>query len=739
VGIKISDDWAYKPHIRIPNEKIKKRPKRKGRFPPVDKKENSEHGPSLQLQLEQAIDYCNRNSKLITEDFVFIVKTEKEISIEEKLFERLNLNFSFQSNENSAIVTLEKEKLDRIYNELKIYGETNKFRSYYNRILSIDIPYFTRIDPTLNQWMKSDLEKNIEIELLPNLTGSKYENIVLQLKELSESYDVDIINYRIKNNSTSIRTKLTPQSLNIILGGTDNIWQVREAPQIVTTTPQQFDVTFKAIADIPDSSANTICVLDTGVDYDHPLLKNALIDHIDLSTDGDSRDFKGHGTFVSGIAAYRELENRGVFSPSAKIISVKVDSRDGTEESYLESYIEEAVQRYSHISKIFNLSVLYPIKSKSDYPSDLTYTIDDLAKRHDVLFVVSSGNLEEEIADFRLDHYPLYLSDNKCAVYCGADASTSITVGGVAQKDSASSVAKINQPSPFTRRGHYSNRSKPDVVMWAGNIECTAAGVPIENDVLKVVSLGLSHASTFSRKNGTSHAAPYISNMIANLQNEYPYASANLLKALLIHSASWPDEHFALNAGDALKKALYGKGIPDYQRCAFSTKYSATYIVEDEVRFDEESTVPIYIPKIMKDIYGEKNIRVTLVYDPPVDRGVLGYNLVDLDFKLYKEYISQPKWDSSFRIKWDNVKTDIFRWQRGGWGKEWILRIIPRVRFKNKIEKLGFQSQRYALVISIEDPSNKVDVYDAIENEIRLEAQTMDQYLPRIAVSSMVV
>jgi len=129
----------------------------------------------------------------------------------------------------------------------------------------------------------------------------------------------------------------------------------------------------------------------------------------------------------------------------------------------------------------------------------------------------------------------------------------------------------------------------------------------------------------------------------------------------------------------------------------------------------------------MRNIYGEKRMRVTLVYDPPVDRGIIGYTLVDLDFRLFKKYTIQRNWDKVYRRKWDNVKTDIFRWQRAGWGEEWSLMIFPTLRFRNRIVNL--ESQEFAIVVTLEDPSMKVNIYDAIVNERKMKVMPLEAFV----------
>jgi hypothetical protein len=322
----------------------------------------------------------------------------------------------------------------------------------------------------------------------------------------------------------------------------------------------------------------------------------------------------------------------------------------------------------------------------------------------------------------------------------------SITVGGLASNDSDTSVAKSGQPSPFTRRGENNQRTKPDVVYNAGNLEKDSrANKLIKTDYLSVVSLGRT-PKILAYDVGTSYAQPAIANLVARLSKEYPEASPNLLKALLVHFAAYPEGFDRLNADADLKNVLYGKGVPEFERCARSLNHAPAYIIEDIINYDNEVVqIPIYVPNAMKGIYGAKRMRVTLVYNPPVDRGVTGYTLVDLDFRLFKpkkkkqkdkvitrkepeiEWITQYNWGHSGRKTWDNVKTDTFSWQHEGWGTDWILEVYPRVRFRDNIPDTT-PEQHFAVVVTLEDPNKKKNIYSAVIAERKRLTKPLEAY-----------
>lgn len=78
-----------------------------------------------------------------------------------------------------------------------------------------------------------------------------------------------------------------------------------------------------------------IAVLDSGIEHNHPALKENIISGYNFTTDDDSdftkyTDYLGHGTHVAGIIAARSKENsmRGV-APKSKLLVLKVIDHKG--------------------------------------------------------------------------------------------------------------------------------------------------------------------------------------------------------------------------------------------------------------------------------------------------------------------------------------------------------------------------------------------------------------------------
>jgi hypothetical protein len=716
----LSYGWENRPHIRISPDAIERRRKSFGGSSEKEKVNHEEKGEKLEKEFDQCLPAPTDQKLVDTENLFFILETKKPIEQEENIFKPLEMTFSLQTDEYSGVVSVDKNKADVLKEKLRTYKEKNELRTYLNEVEEIRCINIEKLAPDLSDWVKSEELTAIEIEMFPNLGKEYYESIVEKTSEFLEEHNHQVIDSLIDEESASLQAYATPQTLKAIINGVASIWQARKAPSVTLEKPQKFELTKMPIPIEPLPNNKTVCVLDTGVNGNHPFLKNSVLETQDFSSDNNPNDLDGHGTFVAGLAAYGSLENIVSAQASANIISAKIHGLSNN--GYLEKRLVQAVTQLQAKAKIFTLSVMYETYGNIALPSSLAYRIDKLSNEQNVLFVVCTGNIKDNLQVLVSgDNYPTYFNSDTCKLFSGAEASAALTVGGIANKDTNTSLAKTGQPSPFTRRGEFRQRCKPDVVSYAGNLELSSGHLSSHNQALGIISLGVNNDLAYGL--GTSYSAPIVANILARLYKEYASASPNLLKALVIHFSEIPKKHRFLKASDELKYALYGKGAPEFESCAYSQNYSPTYIVEDIIGYDEVALIPIYVPLAMKKLFGARKIRVTLVYNPPVNKGVEGYTLVDLDFQLFKrlkdgelQRQTNFKLNRHFKQQWDNVKTDVIEWEHNGWGTEWQLKITPTVRFK-KLIKSKENQQPYAVVITLEDPGKDHNIYDAISGE----------------------
>lgn len=144
-----------------------------------------------------------------------------------------------------------------------------------------------------------------------------------------------------------------------------------------------------------------IAVLDTGVDVNHPDLKNRIIPGTNATNPLKStRDSEGHGTHVAGIAAATTNNGLGISGvagiPEVKIMPVKVFEGDnGSDISISDGIIWAA----DHGARVINMSF------GSFYKSTVLNDAIEYAYKKGVVLVAAAGNwASEEIS------YPAALS-----------------------------------------------------------------------------------------------------------------------------------------------------------------------------------------------------------------------------------------------------------------------------------------------------------------------------------------
>lgn len=148
---------------------------------------------------------------------------------------------------------------------------------------------------------------------------------------------------------------------------------------------------------------------------------------------------------------------------------------------------------------------------------------------------------------------------------------------------------------------------------------------------------------------GTSFAAPYITHVCARLEAHLRRSftgspvSANLIRALVVHSASHPDETVTwlqngqFNA-EGMQKVLRasGYGVPDITTAMYSSDNRVTLITQEEIEDDHFHLYELELPDLFVSATGQRTFKVSLAYDPPV-KGTR------------KEYLARTMWFEVFR------------------------------------------------------------------------------------------
>lgn len=142
----------------------------------------------------------------------------------------------------------------------------------------------------------------------------------------------------------------------------------------------------------------------------------------------------------------------------------------------------------------------------------------------------------------------------------------------------------------------------------------------------------------FATGSGTSYAAPLVAFKAAQVLARFPSASANLIRALLVSSATIPAE--ALDRLSPLPKgaaqAVCGHGRVNVERASYSDDGRVVLYADDTMTVDQFAVFRIPIPEVFKSTRGRRIIRVTLAYDPPVRHTRSDYAGVSMNFRLVR-------------------------------------------------------------------------------------------------------
>ncbi len=253
-----------------------------------------------------------------------------------------------------------------------------------------------------------------------------------------------------------------------------------------------------------DGKGVKIAVLDTGVDANHPDLKDQVIAAKNFSTATNDEDHVGHGTHVASIAAGTGAKSGGKYkgvAPGAKILAGKVlDDTGSGDDSGILAGMEWAAEQGADV---VNLSL-----GGMDTPEidPLEAEVNKLSAEKGMLFAIAAGNSGPE------------------SIGSPGSADAALTVGAVDKKDV---LAPFSSTGPRLGDGAI----KPDVT--APGVDITAAAAPgslIDQEVGE-------KPPGYLTISGTSMATPHVAGAAAILKQQHPTWTYAELKGALTGSA----------------------------------------------------------------------------------------------------------------------------------------------------------------------------------------------------------
>lgn len=424
-------------------------------------------------------------------------------------------------------------------------------------------------------------------------------------------------------DSFSCRIQISGKGLKDLIENFPYIFDISELDEFAeiikkVTLPDIDEPSFQL--EPPESNAPKVCVIDSGIQERHSLLRVAIDSQnstswIPRETD-KTADFKkengGHGTSVAGAILYPiNIPRTGRQKAICWIQNARVLQADGKlpEQLFPPILLSEIIEFYHKTgTRIFNHSITGSVPFRTRYMSVWAASIDYLTWQRniwqeDILVIVAAGNipLDNRIGITRLsikDHllanrvYPDYLLEDSCRIANPAQSLQALTVGSIAANyyhtPPYSSIAQKDQPSAFSCSGlGIWNTIKPEVVEYGGDLvkdEGTPPNIILHKDVAPelVRSTLYGGPAVGCDKVGTSFAAPKVSHIAARLAAELPNESCLLYRALIVQSARWPEWTMTDEVNKLQVIRQIGYGLPNVDRALGNSPNRVTFMTTGE-------------------------------------------------------------------------------------------------------------------------------------------------------------
>jgi len=340
-----------------------------------------------------------------------------------------------------------------------------------------------------------------------------------------------------------------------------------------------------------------------------------------------------------------------------------------------------------------------------------------------------------------------------------------------------SPVAPAGGLSPFSTTSYTWPKEwplKPDVVFEGGNGANDGLGAVSMPSLSLLTSNHKPHERLLTTMNATSAATALGCRMAAQLMTRYPDLWPESIRALIVHSAHWTEQmrRDFLPSGKNPSKKDYiklvrhcGFGVPNLDRAMWSVANSLTMIIETDLYpFKKEGSkqpalrdmnlhrLPWPLDELESLGDTEVEMRVTLSYfiEPnPSSRGIRSryrYESHGLRFDVKRPYESEPDFrgrinslalsaEERSSVSGDDpnwligtqarhkgsLHSDIWKGSAAELASRGVLAVYPTLGWwKTRAALQRYNKKaRYALVVSIQAPEVNVDLYTAVEKQVK--------------------
>lgn len=338
-----------------------------------------------------------------------------------------------------------------------------------------------------------------------------------------------------------------------------------------------------------------------------------------------------HGSFIAGL-----LAGAGALNPSladrfervpCRFYDLDLLPRRGllgryfqTSDEFFDQLDEQVAKaKTEHGVRVFNMSLGSPAVRQGLGYSNFAAQLDRIAKEHDVIFVVSAGNLRGSGAR------PPWPSDPEAALEMLASRVATderITAPGehlygytvAALNPPGLQHAVANVPTIYSRRGPGPGGArKPELCQIGGatRLDGNQSGLfSIDTD------------GNLVDGSGTSYAAPLVAATVGVLNHRLQgRASRETLLALPVHNASRP-EPMRAKPFRTVARDFVGFGVPQHSdACLTDEPHSITLVFSDVLPPRRELCFIFTWPRSLTTEAGKcrGSVDLTLAYTPPID------------------------------------------------------------------------------------------------------------------------
>jgi subtilisin family serine protease len=640
-----------------------------------------QHGARVQKEIENIVSSFNALPAIDGIDPSLILKVSIAGNIDEDEWRKVGLTVLSVDRDKSVILFANDKSLQDFRNKVEAYqGELplgQKGPQFASLVAAIEtvslLTASDRIGPSLRAAGLAEPEDFVaadnyllDFELYRPPTQGEADIFVYRLKQALEASGGKILSTysghqmliaRVECNGNAVRAALDLPEVAVA--------DMPPQPDFVAEDIAEIDIEQLSPGSPPAIDAIVIGIIDSGVNFGHPLLASTEAGAIALNPAWSVSDAVGHGTSVASIAAFGDIAARVAaknFDAQFRIASARVvtDSGQFPKELSVPDLMEQAVTKLhtDYGCRIFNISLG---NSKRLYnggkPDPWAATLDALARDLDVLIIVSAGNrddLTNSYNDGIIAAYPQYLLTEASRIIDPATAAIALSVGAIAHanglEDGDEELAGVrpicgaNEPSPFTRTGPgVRGMIKPDLIDFGGTAVWDGpTGALVNGNQKAAAGVWTMHhkpvEKLFRARSGTSFAAPNIAYKAALLLSHFPTASANLLRSLLALSASIPRAVSLRTRGLNEKTALMacGHGVSSADHAATSDDGRVVLFAEDELPLDHFAVFEVPIPPEFQTTKGTREIKVALAFDPPVRHTRADYLGVTMGWRLLR-------------------------------------------------------------------------------------------------------